>query len=61
MPFGIKKRKVYYLQDLEMIKHTWGYTARFPERESARTWGSALTGVKVGDLGFLRLSLHWRI
>ena len=61
MPFNMKKIKVYYLQDPEIIQYPRGHTARFwveKEDEDLRfcaNWGQGW------DLGFLRLSLYWQI
>ena len=60
MPFSnnhqntLKKLKVYYLQDLEITLHTWGYTVRSQierVRERDRVhgpWALLLLGSRVG-------------
>ena len=52
----LKKIKIYYLQDLEIIYCTWAHTVR-SQVERPWAWGSAFIAIE----GFRGLTLGWWI
>lgn len=49
----LKKIKVWYLEDLEIVQHILGHKGKLQvKRERERTQGSAFLGVESGNQGF---------